>query len=358
MMRKIVDNHEYEHYVSQANKELVEEFIYQKTAENKAPKTIRQYQQDMRIILTYLYRCFDNKSLLELTKKDVIRFLVLQKERGLSPNRLRRLKSTLSAALTCFEDDDELDYLVNVAAKVKGIKGENVRPITFLTDDQVNWLKEQLLSEGKILMTVYLMLTYITGKRRGEIHQVRKEGLTQRYHTNTVIGKGQRPYKIYYDQEVQDLIRLYLEERGPDDIPELFVKCYKNGKKRAVHPSTFNEWCLYMEKLLSAHEGRYIHIYPHAMRHSRIDNLNRAGVPLEKISGFVNHKSLDITKSYLSDRGEEDAADILGINPGGNPIKEIPTPVLAPVPLLVDRSDKKQLRMTKKKDKFEQMALF
>ncbi|HJV46625.1 MAG TPA: tyrosine-type recombinase/integrase [Bacillota bacterium] len=363
-MRKIVDKYEYENLVSKENKRLVEEFLTQKIAENRAPKTINQYRQDMRIILTYVYRYFDNKSLLDLSKKDIIRFLVMQKERGLSANRMKRLKSTLSSALGCFEDDDELDYNRNIAAKIKPIKGEVVREITFLTDAQVAWLKEQLLAKGKILMVVYLMLTYISGKRRGEIHQVMKDGLTERYHTNTVIGKGQRPYKIYYDQEVQDLIRMYLEERGPDVIPQLFVKVYKNGKKRAVHPATFNEWCVYMEKLLSAHEGRYIHINPHCFRHSRIDNLNRSGVPLEKISNYVNHKSLDITKSYLADRGEEDAADILGIDLGVTRIqeqKETYYPLTTQVPVMVDKTDRKQQIMTKQpksKPKVEQLAWF
>lgn len=359
MNRKIVDEMEYETKVLPENKRLVEDFLTQKIAENRAPKTINQYRQDMRIILTYVYRYFGNKSLLELSKKDIIRFLVMQKERGLSANRMKRLKSTLSSALGCFEDDDDLDYVRNVATKLKPIKGEKVREITFLTDDQVKWLKERLLSEGKILMVVYLMLTYISGKRRGEIHQVMKDGLTDRFHTNTVIGKGQRPYKIYFDQEVQYLIRKYLDERGTDNLPELFVKVYKNGKKKAVHPATFNEWCIYMKKLLSAHEGRYIHINPHCFRHSRIDNLNRSGIPLEKISNYVNHKSLDITKSYLADRGEEDAADILGINIGSNTTKEIPVQI--PVVVTIDRTDKKKevlSKQPKKKPSVEQLALF
>jgi integrase len=365
LSRKIVDPIEYETKVSPENKRLVEDFITQKIAENRAPKTINQYKQDMRIILTYVYRYFQNKSLLELSKKDIIRFLVMQKERGLSANRMRRLKSTLSSALGTFEDDDDLDYTRNIASKVKPIKGEPVREITFLSDGQVQWLKERLLAERNILLAVYLMLTYISGKRRGEIHQVMKEGLTDRFHTNTVIGKGQRPYKIYYDKEVQDLIKIYLKDRGEDDIPELFVKVYKNGKKRPVHPSTFNEWCTYMEKLLSEHEGRQIHINPHCFRHSRITNLTKSGVPLEKVSSYVNHKSLDITKSYLPDSGEEDAADILGINIDGKvavkeePPKPIePKPVAAPVPVMVDRTDRKSIRMMKKPKKYEQMALF
>jgi hypothetical protein len=120
-----------------------------------------------------------------------------------------------------------------------------------------------------------------------------------------------------------------------------------------------------MEKLLSEHEGRQIHINPHCFRHSRITNLTKSGVPLEKVSSYVNHKSLDITKSYLPDSGEEDAADILGINIDGKvavkeePPKPIePKPVAAPVPVMVDRTDRKSIRMMKKPKKYEQMALF
>lgn len=369
MSRRIVDPIEYETKVSKENKELVKDFLFQKTSENRTDKTIKQYRDDMRIILTYLYRHFDNKSLLDLTKKDITRFLVMQKDRGVSPARQVRLLGTLRSALNCFEDDDEVDYIKNIAKKVKTPEKHPVREITFLLEEQVDWLIERLLEEGKILMAVYLKLTYISGKRRGELHQIKKEGLTERLYSNKVIGKGQKKkFRFYYDQPTQGLIKKYLEERGPDDIPELFVKCYKNGRKSLVNPATFNAWCEYFGKLLSEREGMKIHINPHCFRHTRIQNLRDSGVPLEKISKYVNHSSVGTTEMYLADTGEEDAADILGIDVselGGRPSRQaeekkpVPQPVVAPVPVMIDRTDQKQPVMKKgKKKTIEQLALF
>lgn len=368
MSRKIVDAFEYENYVSKENKQLVDKFLFQKEYENCTPATLKQYRDDMRIVLTYVCRHFDNKNLLTLKKDEIIQILMIHKKRGVSPNRLIRLLGTMRSALGTFEDMDQLEYFINVAAKVKTPQKYPIRPITFLTDEQVDWLIGKLLSEGRTLMAVYLKLTYISGKRRGEIYQVLKEGLAERYYTNQVIVKGQKKKtKIFYDQETQDLIRMYLQERGPDEIPQLFVKCFKNGKKQAIHPSTFNEWCDYFSELLSDREGIKIPINPHCFRHSRIENLDREGVPLKKISKYVNHKSVGTTEMYLAEREEDDAADILGLDVkdlGGQSKavtvnKDTPKPIIVPMPVMVDKTDRKQPVLTKdKKKKYEQMALF
>lgn len=312
---RIVDPYEYEHHVSAENKRLIKDFLIEKKAQGKRPNTIKQYEADLRIILTYIFRHFDNKSLIELSKKDIRNFSIMMQDRGLSPNRVARLLSSLRSCLECLADDDEIQYENNVGLKVKSPKIIPVREITFLSEDQVRGLKDRLISDGEILMAVYLMLSYSSAKRKSEIHQVRKDGLTERFHTNTVVGKGGKRFKVFYDQETQELIKRYLDDRGNDELPELFVKVYKNGHKKVLNKHTFNAWTCKMSALLSEYEGRPVYFRPHDLRHSRFDNLERQGVPLKKIKSLANHSNIATTEGYLKDRGEEDIAEIFGLGP-------------------------------------------
>jgi integrase/recombinase XerD len=103
---------------------------------------------------------------------------------------------------------------------------------------------------------------------------------------------------------VQGLIKQYLSARGSDNIPELFVKVYKNGKKEVIHPATFNAWWTEMGGMLSEHEAKVVHINPHCFRHSRLENLSRQGIRIEKLKAY----SLEAKKLLLfslSDRNQK-----------------------------------------------------
>lgn len=311
--RRIVDPYEYDNLVSTENKALVKEFLIEKRSQNKTAATLKQYEGDMRIVLTDIYRNLSNKSLTALSRKDIRNLSLLWQDRGLSSARVNRLLSSLRSCLEYLADDDDVDYDFNVGSRVKGLPKNPVRTITFLTDEQIQWIKAELLSHGRTLEAVYLTLSYVSAARRNEVHQVLKDGLTERFATNIVIGKRQKKFRLYYDQETQDLIRQYLTERGEDDISHLFVKCYANGKKELVNKATFNVWCTKFGEMLSAHEGRKIHINPHSYRHSRLENLSRQGIPLEKLKSLANHQSVATTETYLADRSEDDIAEIFGM---------------------------------------------
>lgn len=320
MAYKIVDPIEYEIKISKENKLLVKDFLQEKKAQGKKPKTLYQYKKDMEIILTMIYREFDNKSLLDLTRKDIRSLSLMFQDMGMSNARVNRLMSCLRSALDYFVDDDELDYENNVGKKIKGLPKEPVREIVFLEDEWIYKLKDELIKRGDILIALFLMLGYISAARKNEILQVQKEGLTERLYTNFVIGKRGKKFKLYYDNDVQNLIKQYLELRGEDNIPELFVHLFKTGKK-VVKYGTINTWCEYMSKILSEILNENIRFNAHALRHSRLENLstgrNKNGikVDLNDLQILANHSDPGTTKSYIQDHKEESLGRIFGINP-------------------------------------------
>lgn len=130
--------------------------------------------------------------------------------------------------------------------------------ITFLTEDQIKWLIEELVARKEYLQAVYLSLSYYSAARKNEVYQVLKAGLADRYYTNIVRGKRNKLFRLYYGEETRQL---------------------------------------------------------HCFRHSRLENLNRQGVPIEKLKSLANHSDISTTASYLADRSEDDIADIFGMDP-------------------------------------------
>lgn len=314
-MKRIVDQTIYEKHVSQENKNLVKDFLIEKKAQGKAASTLKQYGWDLRIILFLIHEHFKNKNLIDLTRKDIRNLSIIFQEMGMSNARVNGLMSALRSTLEFCADDDDYNYEFNVGSRVRGLPKNPIREITFVTEDQINWLIDKLLEQEKYMLATYLALSYYSAARKNEVYQVQKEELTERYYTNIVRGKRGKKFRLYYNPRVQKCIRLYIDQRGKDTISDLFVRVYKNGERRTLNKSVFNYWCGIFAKMLYEKEGREYKINPHCFRHSRLDNLKVQGVPLEKLKSLANHSDISTTESYLKDRSEEDIAEIFGMDP-------------------------------------------
>lgn len=303
----------FDKYVNPDNKTLAADFLIEKRSQGCSDKTIPGYRNDMNIILYMVYQHFDNKLLTDLTRKNIRNLSILFQEMEMGNARINRLMSTLRSALEFCADDDDYDYEFNVGSRVKGLPKIPIREITFLSEEQIEWLIDETLKRQKYLMSVYLSLSYYSAKRKSEVQQVLKKNLTERYFTNMVKGKGGKKFRLYYNDRVRDIIRLYMQKRGNDEIPELFVRVFKNGKRRAVTKHSFDYWCKCFSRWLSEYEGKTIPINPHCFRHSRLENLRKQGIPIEKLKTLANHSNISTTESYLADRSEDDIADIFGM---------------------------------------------
>lgn len=126
-MKRIVDHAIYEKHVSPTNKSLVNDFLIEKKAQGKAKSTLQQYQWDLRIILYLIYKHFENKGLVDLTRKNIRNLCIIFQEMNMSNARVNGLMSALRAALELCADDD-YDYEFNVGSRVKGLPKNPVLP--------------------------------------------------------------------------------------------------------------------------------------------------------------------------------------------------------------------------------------
>ena len=315
--------------VNPENKAILEDFLAEYRQQKKAKSTVDAYFQDGRIAMIYILQHHNNKSILEMTKKDFRNMSIwLSDDCQMSANRVNRLKATVNSMLSFVEDDDSYDYNVNYAKKVKGLPRERVRDNDddfFFTYDEFVKVRDILVERGRLQDAVLLSLGFDSGARKNELYQVVKHGLLDGNKTNVVIGKRGKKFPLVYLDDTKELIRKYLDERGDDDIDSLWIKGSGDHKSPVTKDSLYNRMRS-ISDIFSEIRGEPCNIFMHTMRHSRAESLMQGTdlrlvdengetikFPLDKISKFMHHSDIGVTQGYLMNHDEEEIDAMFGI---------------------------------------------
>ena len=314
--------------VNKENKHILEDFLAEYKQRKKSKNTISSYFQDLRIILIYILKEHGNKSVLEMSKKDFRGMsLYFTEECGMSSARTNRLKSSINSLLTFCEEDDDYDYEINMAKKVKGIPRERVRDNEddfFFTFEEFIKVRDILIEKGKLQLAVLWSLSFDSAGRRNEILQVSKHGLLNGNKTNVVVGKRGKKFCLVYLDDTKELIKRYLEERGEDNIDSLWYKNL-NGQKASITTDALYDRICSISKILSDVRGEECNIFPHSIRHSRLEclsqgtdtrlldeNGNPKKFPLEQVQVFAHHSDVSTTQGYLKNHDDDTINQMFG----------------------------------------------
>lgn len=314
--------------VNPENKAILEDFLAEYRQQKKANSTIEAYFQDGRFILIYVLLHHKNKSILEMSKKDFRNMSIwLSEDCNMSANRVNRLKATVNSMLTYCEEDDEYNYDINYAKKVKGLPRERVKTNDddfFFTFKEFIAVRNRLVEMGDLQTAVLWSLSYDSAGRRNEIYQVKKTGLLDGNKTNIVRGKRGKTFPLVYLNDTKELIRQYLEERGNDDIESLWINGHGKNKVEVTKDALYNR-ILKCSKILSEIRGEEVNIFPHSIRHSRLECLStgqdeRLKNPdgtnkvfdLDHVRVVAHHTDVGTTQGYLKNKDEDVINDMFG----------------------------------------------
>jgi site-specific recombinase XerD len=214
-----------------------------------------------------------NRPLTELRKKDFRNLsLWLSDTLGVSNARTNRLMSCCRSMLTYVEEDDDYDYDNNLAAKVKGLPKEHVRDIVFLDDRVILELVDKLMEKKDYKKATLVALLYDCGSRKNEIAQVEKESFydESKNLTNKLIGKRGKIYRAVYHSLTKKCVKKYLEERGEDDVKELFIT--EGGFP--ARAEVLYDWIISLRPIVEEITGKPSNLNVHTFRHSFIQNLS------------------------------------------------------------------------------------
>ena len=313
--------------VNKENKMLLEDFLTEYKQQKKSKGTIDSYYQDLRIVLIKILEEFDNKSILEMSKKDFRRLNIWFDESGMSPARCNRIHSATNSLLTFAEEDEDYDYEVNMSKKVKGVPNEKVKTNEddfFFTFEEFIKVRNKLVEMGDLQIAVMWSLAFDSAGRKNEVLQVEKHGLLDGNKTNIVRGKRGKLFPLVYLDDTKELIRQYLEWRGEDNIDSLWI----SGRGETARPVTKDALygrILKCNDILQEIRGEETNIFFHTCRHSRIEcllqgtddrikdeNGKNKKFPLEQIMVLAHHSDVSTTQSYCKNHDEDTINEMFG----------------------------------------------
>lgn len=305
--------------VNTFNREIIEEFISQQ--QTLSPATRVQYNSGLRIFARWILDHNNNKQLTDLKPRDALRYQNWLLEKGLSSNGIKFKRACVSSLYNYLElfYEQEFPLLRNIYSKaIKPPAHASVREKIPLTLEEIDLLVDELTKKKEWQHLAYLLVSYETGARREEVRQLRKEIATYEkpkdknfYITHPVRGKGGgaqgKVIRLYFGDKAMDVIKKWLEVRGNDECPFLFVVKTADNNASQVSASTFNYWCTNTFSPILG--GKAIH--PHLLRSSRATNLVvEEGKDINAIKQLLNHESAETSEIYVVRDDTEDLDDI------------------------------------------------
>ncbi len=314
--------------VNKYNKNLMDDFLLEFKSQKKKESTIKQYKNDLRILFIYILEELDNKPIYKLNKKSFRNYsLWLSTECNMSNARVNRLLSALRSMLTFATDDDDYsdEIEINYAAKVKGLQREKVRDIVFLTMDEVQFIYDKLMESQKYQQATLLGLLVDSACRRNEAHQVLKDSITEDGNfTNVVVGKRGKKFRLLYNDMTYNAYKLYMEQRGEDDIDSLWITEDDKGNRQQASYELLYYWVTTWRKILQTKTGEFKDFNVHSFRHICLEllstgdhyickKLGKEKFELRELQLLANHSDISTTASYLADKSEDELLTAFGL---------------------------------------------
>lgn len=312
--------------VNQQSKDLLNDFILELRQRRLSNQTIYQYTADLKGFMCYVFSKLNNRSILELTKKDYRNYSLNLIDIGKVSNaRHNRVLSVIRSLLDYAENDDTVNYDNNAARRVRGLSDEPVKEIVFLKDDLILSTRDKLTDNGEFQKAALLMLAYDSAGRKGELIQVNKYSFLDlvRHNTNKVVGKGRKYFILLYFLGTQYSVQEWLKNRGDDDVDSLWVVGHGKEKRPATIQDLY-DWFISMRKYLDSLNGKEINFTPHSMRHSALTNYSNGthyvcrqmhihGFSIDKLRLIAHHDSINTTQSYLPDTSNDELEKMFNI---------------------------------------------
>ena len=298
--------------VNKENKYLLDEFISYLNSIDRADTTIFQYEKDLKGFFCWYYENCKDKEFYDIKKRDIIRYQnYLLNELGLSPSRIRRLKSSLSSLSNFIVKilDEDYPEFKNIINFIEAPKKVLVREKTIITQEELKLLCDTLVEKGKIQEACYFAVLASSGVRKSEAFRLKLEDFlpdmkisdavykSRSIKTKGAGKKGKMLNKYFLIAILEPYLSLWLEDRLKRDITDEYLFASKKGK---LSISSAEHWCELSTEILGKS------IYSHSFRHYLTTYMSANNVPSSVIQKYFGWESSTMISIY-NDADEEDS---------------------------------------------------
>jgi len=275
-------------------KYLVDQFLdFVALEKGLSPNTRTAYQSDLLKFIRFL-ELRKIATLNALTRKDLLDFLLFEKDHGLGVNSVSRLFVAIKVFLRYLQQEGLLTQ--NITEAMDSPKLWKALPAT-LSFKEV----ERLLSapEGDKPLAVrdraMFELLYATGLRVSELCGLTLENISFDAGYLRCTGKGQKERVVPFSDKASAVLKKYLDEARPKftgDLQNRHIFISRRGRKI----SRKTVWKLIRQYARKADILKKIS--PHTLRHSFASHLLANNAPLRVIQEMLGHADIATTQIY------------------------------------------------------------
>lgn len=305
------------------NLELIEEFLDFYEATDHTEKSIKVTRSNLNIFFVWLMQKGKNKDFCEIKKKDILAFQSYLVKEGMSPARIRHLKSSLSSLSKYIEDmldeEEKWENFRNIINKVPNPVLAPVREKTILTDEQVVKVLDELVEKKKFQHACALALAWCSGSRKAELLRFKMSYIDDKnlkfngklYMTPEQIktkGRGKQgklldkyiiadKFKPYFDLWKEERMRIGV----PEDLDCMFI-VKKGDVFVPMQETTLDSYSETFSRMFGEH------FYFHCMRHACCTGMLRAGLSAEVVQLLFGWSSSEMLRIY-DDRPKDEVME-------------------------------------------------
>lgn len=303
--------------ISEENTSLMEEFLQYLHSIDRSKNTIESYTNDLHIFFCWNLQHNKNKFFINLSKRDVMRYQnYLLNDLQHSSNRVRRLKATLSSMSNFIEAvlDEEFSDFKNIINKIPAPDNSPVREKTVMTEEQVQYLLDNLIENKKYQHACVLALALASGARKSELLRFKVDYFNdeniifgslyktpEKIKTKGRSSRGKMLTKFTLVNRFKPYFDLWMKERNELGITgEEIFQNYRKGQWNPATVTLLDSYALTFSKILG------IDFYWHSCRHFWTTYLSESGLPPQVIKEISGWENLDMVSLYTDTSIEDE----------------------------------------------------
>ena len=286
--------------------EAIREYGFDCKVRKLSPKTIENYQKQLKYLQRFLLSEFQIQNVEDVRKSHIKRFLAVMDDRGRKPRYINDLLKVFKTFFTYLSKEGYIGE--SPTTSVKNMKMPKVKILTF-NSKEIRALLEYY--KGKDFLNVrnrtMLALFFDTGMRLSEVIMMEANQIHEDY--ILVHGKGAKerlvPVSPYLAKSLMQYLLVREKHFEGYKLPEKYLFVSRTGKKLTAEAIT-----KFLKKAAKDVEvNDQIRVSPHTLRHTFAHMQLKNGLDLYSLSRVMGHENVAVTQRYLEGLEDQEVVE-------------------------------------------------